>query len=149
LVPTAALSFTLALADQGLARSGRDFAAEIARPLIVKGEKVYFIGHWGLQHYMEKEGAEPFDYKRTRLVPGDWLCVSLNNTGTPPLPPELSANMETRLLRPIENPYGLSTMDAQRGTAGFYSSLFSPLPFSYSPKSTYDTWVVQRFRGTH
>lgn len=147
LLPALAASFWLASADQGLARTQRGFAEAAARPLAAEGRHVYFIGHWGFQHYMEKSGASAYDYRRTELRPGDILLVSTNNTGTFALPAGLRARLKTLKKITIPNPYGVATMDAAGRTAGFYSSIFATVPFTLGRDVSYDTFLIQTLKA--
>lgn len=87
LVPCMALTMMLAFADRDMAGAHRQFAQGVARRFLDGGARVFFIGHWGFQHYMEKEGAVAFNYRHPALKKGDVLLVSTNNTGAlPPAP---------------------------------------------------------------
>lgn len=138
---TLAVSFDLALADQDMADASRTFARTVARQALARGRHGRFIGHWGFQYYLEREGAEPFDYKDQRAGPGDVLFVALNNTGALPL----RAPARTEASYPIAAKRWLTTMDVPGGTAGFYSSQFGPAPFALSKGSLTDTFLVQDF----
>ncbi len=138
---TLAVSFDLALADQDLADAGRSFARSTARTALARGARARFIGHWGFQYYMEKEGAEPFDYKDQRMADGDIVFVSLNNSTTLPT----QAVVRTAAAYPVASRRWLTTMDVPGGRAGFYSSLFGPAPFALSRGAPTDTFLVQEY----
>lgn len=145
LVLTGLISFGLAGADWELAASSRGFARGTARDLISEGRRVRFIGHWGYQHYMEREGARAFDYRRPGLEPGDILCVSTNNTNTLPLPEKLRERMKSLAAVSTPGKVGLRTMDRNGHSAGFYSSMFGPVPFSFG-RSDRDTFLIEEYQ---
>jgi hypothetical protein len=142
--PAFALSLLLAAADAGHAGAARDFAAGPARALIRGGRRARFIGHWGFQYYMEREGAEPFDYRRPELGPDERLCVSLNNSSTLPVPEPLRSRLVVEAREAAPDPLGVRLTDVEDGTAGFYSSDFGPVPFSFARGAAYDEFLIQR-----
>lgn len=134
------VSYKLALADQEIAQAGRAFSRRI------RGDNARFIGHWGFQYYMEKEGARAFDYKSPKLNSGDKIFVSLNNSGTLPLPPSLRGAVRTEEEIAIPLKGWLTTVDVLGKTAGFYSSLFGPVPFSFGRGLAADNFLIQTYR---
>lgn len=143
LVPAAALTLWVAAADHAMAEAHRFLARTAARALVADGRKVSFIGHWGFQHYMEQEGAAAFDYRRPRLARDEILLVSTNNTGARRLPPPLRENVRTHMKLPVHNRYGVQTTDTAGRRAGFYSSLFGPVPFSFGRGLLHDTFLFE------
>lgn len=87
----------------------------------------WFQGHWGFQYYMEQFGWSAEDYKSCALKPGDIVAVPSDNTNL--IPPKPSEGV---LLDTISaNRLGwIATMDGATG-AGFYSSVWGPLPFTF------------------
>jgi hypothetical protein len=142
--PTFALSLLLAWSDQGHADAARRFAAERARPLIAAGAPARFIGHWGFQYYMEREGAEPFDYARPDLPPDARLFVSLNNTATLPTPEPLRSRLVRESRESYPNATGAALTDADGKTAGFYGALFGATPYSFGRAPSWDSFLVER-----
>jgi 4-amino-4-deoxy-L-arabinose transferase-like glycosyltransferase len=142
--PTLALSFLLALADQGHAGAERNFAATRVRPLVAAGVPVRFIGHWGFQYYMEREGAEAFDYAHPTLPPGGRLCVSLNNTATLPPPEPLRSELIREARIDYPNGIGARLTDVEGGTAGFYGSVFGAVPYSFGLARNGDSFIIER-----
>ncbi|NNN04344.1 MAG: phospholipid carrier-dependent glycosyltransferase [Elusimicrobia bacterium] len=142
LVPTMIMSLLLARADAGQASASRDFAAGRARAFLREGRDVFFIGHWGFQYYMEREGARAFDYRRPALAPGARLCVSLDNSATFPVAKPLRA--ELSVLDDIRTPafLGLELTDVPDGTAGFYDAGFGPVPFALG-RDAADEFLIQ------
>jgi hypothetical protein len=67
----------VALADLREARAQR-FAAQAAARRIREREPaapIWFVGHWGFQHYAEQAGMHPVIPDLSRLASGDWLVV--------------------------------------------------------------------------
>ncbi|HEY4759380.1 MAG TPA: tetratricopeptide repeat protein [Thermoguttaceae bacterium] len=121
------LSVAVTWADARLADTGRVAAAEIYKRY--GGEKcnVLFGGHWGFQYYMESYGFKALNFKRLDFVPSDVLILPENNSNVPPIPPGLFS--ETATLEWISSPV-LATMQIRVG-AGFYASVWGPLPFAF------------------
>jgi 4-amino-4-deoxy-L-arabinose transferase-like glycosyltransferase len=90
-------------------------------------EKLWFEGHWGFQYYMDALGASAVDPSAPVFRAGDFLAVPRNNTNTHfPKSPDLPIQ---RIIV-IQGPSLLATVNAQVG-AGFYASLWGPLPFAF------------------
>jgi len=133
-------SLILAAADYRFAGSARQAAKEIGAKRLNYPGRVFFQGHWGFQYYMEEEGFEAVDVRRTSLASGDSVVVPSNNTNTFPLSKEvffLSGRME---LPPFP---GLAVMDSTAG-AGFYTSLWGPLPFAFGAAAD-EKYDIYRF----
>jgi hypothetical protein len=77
---------------------------------------------------MEKEGATALDLHHLRLTQGDHIAMPSDNSNVYPLR-EPVAELETFAI-----PGGgwLTTMSKETG-AGFYASLWGPLPFAFGP----------------
>ena len=125
------LSLALSRADATFANVYRDYVAALPPPLQTR----WFVGHWGLQHYLERAGAQPLgltDWPRVRL--GDEIVVP-----TYAAPQILSDDFDLTVVdrREIDAGPGLRTFTAE-GRACFYSSWISPgrspvvLPFGLS-----------------
>jgi hypothetical protein len=120
-------SLVLTGADYRFAGTARQAVKEIDAKRGNYPGRIFFQGHWGFQYYMEEEGFEAIDIRRTSLVKGDLVVVPFNNTNIFPLSKEvffLSGRMELPLFP------GLAVMDSAAG-AGFYTSLWGPLPFAF------------------
>jgi len=120
------LTLWLAKADYDLAGVGRQSAASISSKYLQAGRTLWFEGHWGFQHYMEKAGAAPLDRNLEALRPGDIIVV--------PSEAVCTFDFSTDLVNMIEvldywpNPH-LATMSLSAG-AGFYAASAGPFPFS-------------------
>jgi len=126
-VPAAALSMLVAWADLGAASTGRDEAVAAAAAGRAAGTKVWFEGHWGFQYYCEQRGLSAVDFLHSEAKPGELLVLPETNTNVFGPPTKLLRRIE---LESFEQDLPLTTMSLQRG-AGFYSTVFGPLPFSF------------------
>ena len=122
LAASLALSFTVAWADTGYAKTGKEAAARIHEDF--NDRQVWFSGHWGFQYYMEQIGAKPVDLKQFRPTIGDVIVVAWNTNFL-----QVPTNWPLkRKLEIVSSPW-MSTMDHDAG-AGFYADVFGPLPFA-------------------
>ncbi len=129
LAPVLLISLLLAAADAGQADAGRQSAAVAAGDPVAKK---YYIGHWGFQYYMDRAGAESFNYRRQDLPEGAHLYVFLNSSSV--MSPGDALRRRLTLVRLFQavNPVPAVLTDAAGLSAGFYSSSFGPVPFSFS-----------------
>jgi 4-amino-4-deoxy-L-arabinose transferase-like glycosyltransferase len=121
------VSLWIAIADFDLANSARTAAHLIAQETAGEKTPVLFEGHWGFQYYMESFGARPLDFVKPNYQPGQILAIPDNNTlafWTPPGFTGPAQVIEVNISR------GVTTMKPQMG-AGFYSSMWGPLPFAF------------------
>jgi 4-amino-4-deoxy-L-arabinose transferase-like glycosyltransferase len=133
--PLAALALPVALGlvaglvvaqgDAALADSARRAARELAD----REERVVFQGAWGFQLYMQQLGAERLRIDGMQLRPGDVVITPGTNTNLVALPAHV-----VEPLAVAEFPSGrlAATLSKERG-AGFYASLWGPLPFVFGP----------------
>lgn len=127
LVPAAALSILVAVADTSLANTARTAAAEIPASLRGRSGAIWYEGHWGFQYYIDSDTIRPIDCTDWRLLPGDAIIIPWNNTNLVPLPAELVSQLPSQFVQPVR---WASTMNASVG-AGFYSALWGPLPYAF------------------
>jgi hypothetical protein len=116
------LGLLILTADARMAGTARTAAAQLIRPRVQAGTKVWFAGHWGYQWYAEAAGAVPLSVDPPYPSPGDIIVSSSVDrpVGLLPLVP--------RVL--IETP-GNSEPAGQVMSlhAGFYSDLWGLLPW--------------------
>jgi hypothetical protein len=124
------LSIWLAAADTHLANLQREAAYTIKRQNGNENTTLWYEGHWGFQYYMEQLGAVPVDGRDFRIRPGDHVVIPENNAQFAGLPQNLTFRKENILELP--NP-SLATTISWRVGAGFYSSYWGPLPFTFGP----------------
>jgi 4-amino-4-deoxy-L-arabinose transferase-like glycosyltransferase len=128
------LSWLLAAADAEQADVYRTAAHRIAGEIGAQQGGRWFVGHWGLQHYLEREGFRsvvPPMYGRSDLATGDWVATARNVSQL-----DVSQNMRRFTLREawtwdFPGRLPLRTTNADAG-AGFYSHHAGYLPFAFS-----------------
>jgi len=123
----AAISLIVAGADCNFARAVRELSARVASTNHPPSQTLWFQGHWGFQYYMQQFGASPIDFKSSDLKPGDIVVVPSDNTNLRP-PDPVASNLIGTVV--VDRADSLDTMDSGLG-AGFYSSLWGPLPFAF------------------
>lgn len=131
---TAALSLGLATVDAAYADSQRAAAAWVRAQ--AGAGRVWFTGHWGLQHYLEAAGARALDKRRggwDAVQPGDWVVVPRINTSDFD-PPSRPMRSETTVLA-AGHRLPLRLISFGGSQAGFYSSSGGFLPFAFSRES--------------
>ena len=145
------LAIWVALADYFSAAAPQSLASAVQSLHPGSSEhRLCFQGHWGFQYYMQKNGATALDLQHLQLKQGDYIAMPSGNSNVYPLK-EPVAQLETLSAPPFGS---LATMDKQTG-AGFYASMWGPLPFAFGRSSeqsvtifAYDpTGEVQKTRG--
>lgn len=128
LIPAAVIALSVTWADTSLANCQRLAARIIHAEFSEYPHTIWFQGHWGFQYYMESFGAKALDFKSSVIKQGDIVIIPLNNTnlGLKPFREHVHL-VEKKQLMPCS---WLETMSTEAG-AGFYSSIFGPLPFSF------------------
>jgi 4-amino-4-deoxy-L-arabinose transferase-like glycosyltransferase len=126
LLPSAAITGVVALADRDFADHGREAARTIVREHGDRGA-LWFQGHWGFQYYMEEAGARPFNAKGMPLRRGDLLVIPQHGANLVPVDGRVFHTLRTLSFSPTTK---IATMVRDVG-AGFYASLWGPLPFAF------------------
>ena len=125
------LALWIACADAGWADSAKRAADLIQQKTQTQPGTVWFAGHWGFQYYMQAYGAHPVDVRNfsSSFHAGDFVVLPKNNTNLFEIAPEFVTSREM-----IELPMSrrAATMCPELG-AGFYSSVWGPLPFAIGP----------------
>jgi 4-amino-4-deoxy-L-arabinose transferase-like glycosyltransferase len=121
----AALAIWVTAADYSFAAASQVAAEAIHSVYGAGGHRIWFQGHWGFQYYMEKNGATALDLQHLKLTEGDVIAMPSDNSNVYPLK-EPVLEVETFSV-PIAG--GVTTMNKQTG-AGFYASMWGPLPFA-------------------
>jgi hypothetical protein len=137
------LSIWLASADTRLANLAREAAHNVQWQTSNEVETLWFEGHWGFQYYMEQLAALPVDAQDFQIRPGDRVVLPENNIDLAGLPQNISFQKEKVL--EFANPSLAATMSWQLG-AGFYSSYWGPLPFTFGPAPR-EHYVLLRANG--
>ena len=124
---SAVLSLLVARADFLFARAARESALETCSELRTGGRTLWFQGHWGFQYYMEQSGAMAIDLAKPSLETGDTFVLPENNANI--LPPKPGTAVLRKTLS-VPGPRLLTTCSLANG-AGFYASVWGPLPFAF------------------
>lgn len=122
----ALLAIWVATADYSQALAPRVAARAVQSVYGNDSHRLWFQGHWGFQYYMEKYGASALDLQHLELTQGDHIAMPSDNSNVYQLK-EPVAELET-LFVPVSG--WMSTMNRETG-AGFYASLWGPLPFAF------------------
>jgi hypothetical protein len=136
------LALGVTYADARLAGSAREAAERIADRYGGGEGRLWFFGHWGFQYYLEERGGRAIDVQRSRLLPGDVVAIPSNNSNVFSLPRKRAEQLETI---EVAVPRWLTPMNVVLG-AGFYSSVFGPLPWAFGavPAERYEIFAVRR-----
>ena len=143
LVPAAAVTLSVVLAHYQLANSARTAAKQIAVKYKSTNHTLWFEGHHGYQYYMEKFGGQHVDVERSLLLPGDMVVVARLG-GSVALPPG-SVGLVENILLSLDSWMNLQASD-EHTAAGFYSSIFGPIPFALGRPPPQLYFVVKVFR---
>ncbi len=129
LVVSGVISLWVTWGDTDLANSAKNAAVIIHEKTQQEPGNVFFEGHWGFQYYMQSFGHRPVDVVNGTYHRGDIFVIPQMNTNVVGLPPGVvtsGAVIQLELTRRV------TTMSPELG-AGFYSSLWGPLPFAFGP----------------
>lgn len=121
------LALLAARADFQFATAVRQSARQVWAGYGHTTRPLWFEGHWGFQYYMEALGASALDLKRSVVDPGDHLAIPRNNSNVLFPDPQKVVMRETLT---FPGPSLLATCNETMG-AGFYASLWGPLPFAF------------------
>jgi len=135
LVPSAAITLSLMLADYQLANASRTAAEQIVAQYKPANHQLWFEQHMGIQYYLEELGGQPLDCEQSELQPGDMVIVPWVNFGFVPLPPMSAGWIEHFIYRPGSwiNP------------AGFYGAGWGPVPFAVGGLPPQEIYLLKIF----
>ncbi|HTL29452.1 MAG TPA: glycosyltransferase family 39 protein [Tepidisphaeraceae bacterium] len=132
-----AIGVAVANADYAHAVAVRAGVAQIASTVPSGPGKLWFMGHWGFQWYMEKLGGTVFDGKTSACKKDDWIVMSLNNYGLFQMPRNKVEHVDDFAM--ATDPW-ISTSNGVAGS-GFYFAGNTLLPFIVSPAPP-ETFIV-------
>ncbi len=121
------LSLWITAGDATFANSARQAADMIHDQTAGQSGTLWFAGHWGFQYYMQLHGTQPYDQKTNLSKPGEILIMPGNNSNLFEVPSDLITHVIE-----LPMPRGVTTSNGTSG-AGFYSSVWGPLPFAFGP----------------
>jgi hypothetical protein len=117
---------------------------QIAAQARAEGRRGLFVGAWGFQHYAERAGLARLNVDTPALVAGD-IVLQPYYAANRELPRALAGRLErvANIAGPPP-PLGIHTMNINAG-AGFYSSVYGPLPFfpAHLPSEGLIVWRVR------
>jgi 4-amino-4-deoxy-L-arabinose transferase-like glycosyltransferase len=131
---SAVLALLVASADFDLAVGYRAMAEGIHAKYGSMGGRLFFEGQWGLQYYFERHGDRRMNDRELFFAPGDRLVMRGVREGMAPYP--VSGSVPGRFIGVTQevleyrSHVPITAMTHETG-AGFYSSLWGPLPFSW------------------
>jgi len=128
LLASVGISLWVAWADANLANSARLAAHRLYAEMRTTQAQIYFEGHWGFQYYMQQLGAKPADARLSPFRSGDIVIIPENTTNSFGSPPQFTLTETAVSTFPLRG--CLATMSQPLG-AGFYASVWGPLPFTF------------------
>lgn len=138
----ALLGISVGLGDYAYAEADRRAAHLLSARDVTADHKIFFLGHWGFQWYMQQAGAIPVDVSDFCMEPLDVVVVPLGNTNLiPDMPPEDCATLRARL--GISMHAWCAVMD---GHAGFHAWEFGWLPYRLGRVQDQDYLVLEMTR---
>ena len=141
LVVSAVLALSVAWADFSLANCQRAAVKAFQSLTSDRSGTLWFQGHWGFQYYTQLLGGKPVNLKGTPIKRGDLMLVPQNNTNVG----KVNSNLFRHIYHlQLESSTLIATISIKLG-AGFYSSLWGPLPFAFGhvPLEQYDLYVAE------
>ena len=146
IVPLAAcliISLWVTAGDAALANSARTAAAEIRNRASHDMKRILFSGHWGFQYYMDLLGGEAIDASQTMPTVLDLVAIPRNNSNQVHLK---SGDLIGAVSKPITT---YATTMQSDVAAGFYSSVWGPMPYVFAPvpDDQYDLYQFSGFVG--
>jgi hypothetical protein len=128
LILSGGVALWVASADTALANTARIAANYVHQQTRGESGAVEFQGHWGFQYYMEAFGARALEQGESGSHPGDIIVIPVNNTN------RFKLAEEANLFRTVEIQVHSRMATISPGVgAGFYSSVWGPLPFAIGP----------------
>jgi len=124
----AVVAFVVTASDVAWANSAREAADAAYQKIRTEHSKLYFLGHWGFQYYMQAKGVPPGDEYNTNFQPGDLVIAPANNTEI--VSPPAGVGFAPYETMHFSGASVASTMNSTLG-AGFYASFWGPLPFAF------------------
>ncbi len=143
LIPSAAITLSLVMADCQMANSARAAANQVAMDYKPANHKLWFEGHGTFQYYMEKLGGQPINVEQSLFLPGDVVVVPWLNGGFVTFPPD-SMGWISGLQYKLPSWMNLCG-GTERGAAGFYDANWGPVPFALGGFPTQEYYVLKVF----
>ena len=137
------VSMWVGAADYAYADTYRQYAKQMEIELKNQTDDVWFMGHWGWQHYAINAGWKQLSANGPRPEIGDLLLIPrMVDKGTPPK--GLVAKIESSKIYP--NKLNMLTMNNFNG-ASFYAVVGTNLPYLYSKDGVLEVISIYRVAG--
>jgi len=143
LIPGAAITLSLVVADCQMANSARAAAKQITAEYKPANHHLWFEGHGAFQYYMEKLGGQLIDVERSVFEPGDVVVVPWLSSGFVTFPPDSVGwiiGLQCRLSFWM-NLFG----GTKKSAAGFYDANWGPVPFALGEFPAQEYYVLKVF----
>ena len=133
LIAALVISLGVAWGDYVVAGVHRDIALEMLKQHKGSSARLWFLGHWGFQYYMEAGGAKPLDVTSDELAKGDWIVIPKDNASTENIDPIIKWLLAEcdPLFGRSKKPGSFVATVSPGGPANFYA--LSALPFFVGP----------------
>jgi hypothetical protein len=138
------LGTLILIADSQMSGSMRSAAADLIRPRVAAGERVWFAGHWGFHRYAEAAGGLPLSLDPPYPEVGDVVVVS-----TVDRPAGLLCALPRVLLAMEGGLEPAGQVMSRAANAGFYSDDWGLLPWGWGPPDAegFQVWRVVALPG--
>lgn len=127
LIPALIVSISVGWADSSLADCQRKAADMIHEKFQRNADTIWFQGHWGFQYYMERFGAKPIYFNKSKIAKNDTVVVPSNNSNV--IMPDKEKFKETHKFELMPCRW-ISTMSSTL-RAGFYWDGKGCMPYSF------------------
>ena len=127
LIPALIITISVGWADASLADCQRKAADVIHEKFRKDVDTIWFQGHWGFQYYMERFGAKPIDFKKSRIAYNDIVVIPSNNSNV--LMPDRERFKNTHQFELLPCPW-ISTMSSTL-RSGFYWDGKGCMPYTF------------------
>ncbi len=137
---TLILSLFVAIGDARWANTIRSFVSE-GPTKTPEGKTVWYVGHWGLQYYVEGLGKAYIDIHGMLPHSGDWIIIPTN--APQQAVPDLSRSHIVKVINLVHN-WPIFTMSVPLH-AGWYSHYWGDMPFAVGngPVETIAIWEFE------
>jgi tetratricopeptide (TPR) repeat protein len=142
LIPAAAITLSIVIADYQLANSARTAAEQVTLKYKSTSHQLWFEGHGAFQYYMEKLGGLPIDVERSLLQPGDTVVIPETGILTPL---RLGSVGWIEHLQYAPSSWMNLMGGTESGVAGFYGANWGPVPFIFGKLPNQLYYVVKVF----
>jgi len=127
LIPALIVSVSVGWADSSLADCQRKAADMIHEKFQKDADTIWFQGHWGFQYYMERIGAKPIAFNKSKIAKDDIVVIPSNNSNVLMPDREQFKNTHQFELMPCR---WISTMSSTL-RSGFYWDGRGCMPYSF------------------